>query len=212
MIRTPGVDRPPGAFDTSCPPGQVRSRPPHRLPRPRKRGIEAICHGLALAAGIEESDPIDPGAARSSLGKTWGSTKAGDHADGSAQPQSAGRENGHGGAVAFCCSRDAGAPRAKFPLASLTRPREEGLPRSVSAMSRIRTWPQVWRASTATRPLAPWCRTGGAILQSRRRHVGNADPGPCHLRCTDRQQFGAPGTASTGDSHLPARLRLQTRS
>ena len=97
MIRTLGSDRPTGAFDTSCPPGQVRSRPPHRLPEPGKRGTEAICHGLALAAGIEEADPIDPGEARSSLGKAWGSTKEGDHADGSAQPQSAGRENGHGG-------------------------------------------------------------------------------------------------------------------
>ena len=97
MIRTPGSDRPPGAFDTSCPPGQARSRPPHRLPEPGKRGTEAICHGLALAAGIEEADPIDPGEARSSLVKAWGSTKEGDHADGSAQPQSAGRQNGHGG-------------------------------------------------------------------------------------------------------------------
>src|SRR5271157_5665886 len=97
MIRTPGIDRPPGAFDTSCPPGQVRSRPPHRLPGPRKRGLEAICPGLALAAGIEESDPIDAGEARSSLGKVWRFTKAGDYADGSAQPQSARRENRHGG-------------------------------------------------------------------------------------------------------------------
>ncbi|MGC1723135.1 MAG: hypothetical protein WA746_29505, partial [Isosphaeraceae bacterium] len=70
----------------SCPPGQVRSRPPHRSPEPGKRGTEAICHGLALAAGIEEADPIDPGEARSSLVRAWGSTKEGDHADGSAQP------------------------------------------------------------------------------------------------------------------------------
>jgi hypothetical protein len=67
------------------------------LPEPRKSCIEAIYHGLALAAGIEEADRIDPGEARSSLGKAWGSTKEGDHADGSAQPQSAGRDNGHGG-------------------------------------------------------------------------------------------------------------------